>query len=216
MMDYMNDLMANQNKRRNFIDKNNRISGYVTSNHGIIVLLVDISSSMDGLKLKDAQKSLLNFLEKINEFEYAIKLVTFGNVVEHTILGVNKIDLESKIKSLEADGSTPLLEALQRANGFLTNQTNPVIVLVTDGQPTDASENEIIGYATLMKTKDIRMIVIGVGEDVNQNFLKKLASSNSDYHFAKESLELKKIYEEVAETLSLPPSRENERQLQSH
>ena len=50
-------------------------------------------------------------------------------------------------------------------------------------------------------------LTIGIGEDVNSDFLKRLASSLEDYHFAKASFELKRIYKEVASDLLKLPEK---------
>jgi hypothetical protein len=46
-------------------------------------------------------------------------------------------------------------------------------------------------------------IIIGMGSDINDDFLERLASSNEEYHFAKASFELKKIYKKVAAGLAV-------------
>jgi len=81
------------------------------------------------------------------------------------------------------------------------------MVIATDGQPTDTSEEDILEYANPIKKRGVWIITIGIGKDVNEDFLKKLASSPEDYHFAKASFELKNIYKEVANVLALPEKR---------
>lgn len=86
---------------------------------------------------------------------------------------------------------------------LMDGRTSPVMVIATDGQPTDASEEEILEYATPIKWDGIPIITIGIGNDVNEDFLKRLASTNKDYHFAKASFELKEIYKKVASGLAV-------------
>jgi len=86
---------------------------------------------------------------------------------------------------------------------FLKKKISPIMVIATDGQPTDAAEGEILDYTTSIKNR-VRIITIGIGKDISEAFLKKLASSPEDYHFAGASFELVRIYKEVADILALP------------
>jgi molecular chaperone DnaK len=175
-----------------------------------IILLLDVSGSMSGRKIDDAKEALIHFLSNINLSESEVGLISFGDNVQTFNLSRNLKYLRTSIKSFSADGYTPMKEAITSTQEVLKGKTNPVMVIATDGEPTDASKESILNYAALLKNRGIRIIVIGIGDDIDVNFLRRLATSANDYHFAKVSFELKKIYKQVADTLALPPSNKKE------
>lgn len=197
-------------KRKDALERIRRRSAYIAYSKNSIVLLLDISASMYGKKIKDAKEALVHFLKSINLTENEVGLVAFGERIRMSKMSQDHIHLETKINSFGADGGTPIRNAIKTAyEDILKEKTSPVMVIATDGQPTDSSEEELLEYAIPIKRRGVRIITIGIGEDVNDKFLKRLASSREDYHFAKASFELKKIYEKVAEALALPEKRTN-------
>ena len=195
-------------KQREVLERIRERSAYIDYSKYSIVLLLDISGSMAGVKIKDAKEALFHFLRSINLPGNEVGLVAFGERIKTCELSQDRIYLETRIKTFEADGETPMMKAIKAAyENLLKRKANPVMVIATDGQPTDAPEEEILEYATSIKKKGAWIITIGIGKDVNENFLKGLASSSEDYHFAKASFELKKIYKKVADALALPEKR---------
>ncbi len=89
------------------------------------------------------------------------------------------------------------------ANETLFDEINNVslCVIATDGHP-DESQDTILGYACKMKGRGIRIVVIGIGSGIPEDFLRQLASSEDDYFFAKASVELKKIYRKISDGLT--------------
>lgn len=173
-----------------------------------IAILLDISYSMEGEKIEDAKEALIHFLKSVSLGENEVGLVAFGAGIHTCELTQDRVRLETKIKSFNADNETPMMRALRTAfEKILNKKVNPVIVIATDGQPTDALEEEILDYVASIKKNGVWMITIGIGEDVNEDFLKELASSPDDYRFAKASFELKAIYKEVAAKFALPAER---------
>lgn len=169
-----------------------------------IALLLDTSGSMSGEKIEDAKEALVSFLQTVNLAENEVALVTVGEQVTWMSgLTQNNSYLEKEINALEAGGGTPIMQAIKAAHEEVLKKgkAKPVMVFATDGMPTDSSEEEILEYATPIKRGGTRIITIGIGEDVNEEFLKRLASSPEDYHFAKASFELKEIYKKVVSGL---------------
>ena len=194
----MNDIIKMKDKQE-ILERIRRRSGLLPpvenapSFADSIVLLLDISSSMEGRKIVDAKEALINFLNNINLSNYGVGLVTFGDDVYRFSISRDFNHLMKTIKGFSARGSTPMKAAIQSANDLVKNKTNPVMVITTDGEPTDASKDNILNYARTLKRRGVRMIVIGNGLDIDEKFLRNLASYAKDYHFAKESFQLKEI-----------------------
>lgn len=172
-----------------------------------ITLLLDISGSMAGKKIGDAKQAIVEFLRR-NDLEGSeVGLVTFGAAVKTYELNYEPSFLEENIRHLEAGGETPMMRAIGTAYEIMKDKSNRVMVIATDGHPKDAKEGEILEYASSLKRKGLRIITIGIGEDVNKEFLLSLASSREEYHFAAESFELKRIYKKVGDQLFLEDKR---------
>jgi len=201
--------MEIRQKQKEVLERIRKMSAYIECSEYTIVLLLDISGSMSGEKIKDAKEAIIHFLRRTNHTVNEVGLVTFGRLVTPYDFTHDQNRLEAKIKSFEAGGDTPMMKAIMIAfESFLKKKANkPVMIIATDGQPTDAPEEVILEYASSIKGKGVRLITIGIGEDVYENFLKRLASSPEDYHIAKASFELKKIYKEVADMLALPEKK---------
>ncbi len=167
-----------------------------------VALLIDCSGSMEGNKIEDAKRAAIGFVNNFQSSQGKIGLITFpGDVVHY--LDSNFSSIKSKIKDFQAywDG-TPMTEALIEAHKQMLTYEGfeKVIVLVTDGVPNDPNSAE--HEAAEAKRKGMRIITIGVGCDVNKEFLKRIASSSADYHLVDESFELESTFINIATELS--------------
>ena len=178
-----------------------------------VVLILDRSGSMSGKKIIDAQNAAIAFLNFIDEKD-RVALVSYSHTIsagELTYMtSSNKEKLKNDIKSLKATGRTDIYNAIIAAIQILS--ANPrenaplVAILLTDGLhnwPTPLPDSEFIALAEQAKNKDIIIYTIGLGRDVNEPLLKKIASiTNGKYYFAASSSELKAIYEEIGSKLA--------------
>lgn len=195
-------------KQKEVLDSIRKRSVSIAHSKHAIALLLDVSGSMYGMKIEDAKEALIHFLVSISLVENEVGLVAFGDIITTSEMSQNLNYLETKIKNFEASGETPMMRAIKVTyEKLLEKKASPVMVIATDGQPTDTSEEDILEYANPINKRGVWIITIGIGKDVNKDFLKKLASSPADYHFAKASFELKNIYKEVANVLALPEKR---------
>lgn len=173
-----------------------------------ISLLMDTSYSMTGEKIADAKNALHKFIDGIDMNQNEIALVSFGDGVHlKEGFGGNKDNLKAEVDECQPGGATPLLKALEKSHdNFLAGKNKPVIVLATDGVPTDATKEVILEYAQVLKNEnDVWILAVGIGRNVDENFLKDLATS--DYYFYAElSEELCEIYDEIHDILEQLPS----------
>lgn len=185
--------------------KEEKIVGVKTQEAFSLSLLIDTSGSMYGEKINHAKNALISFLNRVNLTKNEVGIIEFGDNVRiiHKLSHNYKILCKS-INKLRADGTTPLLEALILGyeNMLMKSKGAPVFVIATDGHP-DESKEKILEYASKIKEKEVRIITIGIGNDVDNKFLKKLASFDKDYHFAQESFELESIYKTIATGLAI-------------
>lgn len=79
------------------------------------------------------------------------------------------------VKKVEGGGGTGIKQAVELA--FTLGPET--IVLVTDGEPTDASPDEILTrIAELNPDKTVVVHAVGVGEDHDRNFMRAIAEQN--------------------------------------
>jgi len=125
----------------------------------------------------------------------------------------------NSIDSLAAYGGTPMGAGIYIAKEELELRspvnTAPVIILLSDGNPTltswgsvntDAAIQEAVDNATDAKStvingENILIYTIGFGGDANETLLKEIASSPSYYFYAATSEELQSIYNQIAREL---------------
>lgn len=176
------------------------------SNGYNIALLVDVSGSMRGKKIKDAKEAIADFLERINLGRRKVVIIAFGEKITKTKLTKDKNYIIKKLNQLKAKGFTPIMPAMKKAWNVLKKDTKTsLLILATDGGPTAENGHpnkgltaNTLNYGIDLKNKGVRIITIGIGKDAHVDFLKKLSSSRKDYFFASSSDNLKIKYKEVA------------------
>jgi len=172
------------------IQLENLFSSILIEEKNNVALLLDTSSSMQGQKISDAKEVIIKAVRSIPTKHNAINLIFFGASIYAYSLEPNDLlksrdDLINRINQTDADGNTPLLGALKRAWEFLKSRENRIIIIVTDGMPNDALPDVILDYAKSLKDAGCKMNSLGIGKgtEINEDFLRKIASRKEDFHF---------------------------------
>jgi molecular chaperone DnaK len=165
-----------------------------------IFLLIDVSSSMAGPPLQEAQEAARGFLEKCDFSLMQVGLISFSNeVVLQAEATDNPRRVQAAIGRLEADGTTNLSDALRMAGDRLKGSDRlGYVVALTDGYP-DAAEDAIAEAAALRERK-IEVVAIGMG-DADLDYLRKLASTEAGSIFARQG-ELVGAFGHIARVIS--------------
>lgn len=165
-----------------------------------VIIVLDRSGSMSGKKIdqaKEAAKFVLNNLREKDTFN----MVAYDSTVESFRPELQKYDDESRkaalgyIEGLYPGGGTNIDGGLATALGMIQDGSRPTFVLfLTDGLPTQGETNEakIVANAKQRNTHKSRMIVFGVGYDLNSRLLDKLSRENfgqSEYVRPDENIE---------------------------
>jgi uncharacterized protein YegL len=167
-----------------------------------VALVMDCSGSMYGANIDNAKKAARGFAERtLQSPNRQIAVVAFpGGVKTTPTADVGR--LSYAIDALSPIGSTPMDEGLYEARNLLRPRAGVqrVFVVMTDGHPDDPD-------ATLKQIHDMRasgarIITVGVGDQVQRDFLASLASGPNDFHFCNESLELEGTFINLATELS--------------
>lgn len=186
-----------------------------------VTVAIDLSGSMnnDGgtpsQPITDALQAASQFVDTLKEDDQ-VAVVTFAskayvvselngyhNKVAETILGL-------QIDPAEESGFTNTIDALRMAQGELNSDrhnTNArrVLVLLTDGLPTIEGDEDVVSIAEKtasdLSENDIEIYAIGLGHDVDQQFVRNIASDRSNVYFAPTGADLDNIYKEITSSL---------------
>lgn len=146
------------------------------------ILLLDNSGSMSGAPLREAKKACYALIDKIIDLSvHRLGLITFESYSKLLYpIGNDKNVLHEKIKSIVDAGGTNMLPAFRDAEKALNGSPNSkVIIMVSDGDPFDPDET--LSKARKLEKKGVKIIAIGVGNNINKNFLRDLAGSGLYY-----------------------------------
>ena len=171
------------------------------------ILVVDISGSMRGRPLQDAQEAANAFLDLLNLGNDQVGLVSFNATATlQAELTNDDADLRPVLNGLIAGGNTDIAEAMQVALVELQSSRadadhQPTIILLSDGRQTVSGDP--IAAAFSAKAAGVKVITVGLGS-ADEQTLKAMASTASDYYYTPTSTELADIYEQISVTVGCP------------
>lgn len=156
-----------------------------------VVLLLDVSGSMDGDKINNLYDATVKMIETFTdegkkEIPYKIAIITFGASVEyHTPYTDATKDFANNLRPFYADGMTPLGTALRMAKDLIEdkNETKtkwyrPAVVLVSDGYPNDSWQGSLNDFVSTGRTARCQRLSVGIGNDADFNMLRDFASED--------------------------------------
>jgi molecular chaperone DnaK len=165
-----------------------------------VYLLIDVSSSMAGPPLEEAQAAARAFLERCDFTTTEVGLIAFSDEVTlqaEATANVRKV--QAAIARLEGEGTTNLTDALELARQHLmVRDRTRYIVLLTDGYP-DAAESAL-AEAKLARDQGVEIVAIGTGE-ADRDYLRRLASTEEGSIFARQG-ELVQTFGHIARVIS--------------
>ena len=142
-------LIINNEDAESKIDYQN--AGVVETDFGTdprdVVLVLDVSGSMDGTPLSETKKAAVKFVETVLEQSgnTRISLVTYSGTASLVMQAENSIPrLRSAVNSLASGGNTNLHAALEQAQSVLDGQRadTKMIVVMSDGLPNEGPSEE--------------------------------------------------------------------------
>jgi Ca-activated chloride channel family protein len=168
-----------------------------------MVMVLDTSGSMRGVKMDQAKKALqycLNSLgpkDRFGMMNFATTVNKYtGNLVDAS---AEQVEHARKwVDKLEATGGTAINDALAAALAMRTSDPGRTftIIFFTDGCPTvgETDPDKILKNVAAKNTANTRIFTFGVGDDVNATMLDQLADQTravSTYVRPAEDIEVK-------------------------
>ena len=143
---------------------------------GMVYLVVDCSGSMEGHKISQVKRGILDFAQDAIEKDYLVGLIKFDSSATHICEPKSDIgNLGTHLDKINANGSTNMAAAISMAHEHLEDtKYTRVMVIATDGRP-DKTQSALQAGETA-KNDGIDIITIGT-DDADLAFLKKLATS---------------------------------------
>lgn len=179
-----------------------------------VMLVLDRSGSMSGQPIQDAKAAAKSFVDRMDLSMDQVGLVSFATsaTLDQTLTQMAG-PVRTAIDGLSADGTTNIADSLTLAQGELASgrhraANQPVLILMSDGRPNVGSDpsGAARAAATAAKAAGTRIFAIGLGNDIDPNLMRDLASSPSDYFFAPDSSQLDAIYQQIAGAIGGSPA----------
>ena len=188
-----------------------------------IALVIDRSGSMSSLgdnppqPLTDVKNAAISFVNQLTKNDKAA-VVSFSNEASTPIDSMLTSDMASVISSINnisisATGTqqTNIADGILKARDELNSirhkdNADKVMITLTDGLATRPEkkgderypESQALAVARDSKIDNINMFTIGLGKDINAEFLRAVASTSDDFYLAPTTKELGSIYEHIA------------------
>ena len=159
-----------------------------------VMLLLDTSASMSDEPIEELREGLKQFLRETSDDETAsmsveLEIITFGDTVDIVAPFAPVNTVNDNPPHLEADGTTPLGEALTLATRELKERRRlykskgissykPWVILMTDGGPNDDWEDPAKAMRTLGEQRKLQYIGIGIGPKADFDTLREIVPAH--------------------------------------
>jgi uncharacterized protein YegL len=157
-----------------------------------VVLVIDVSGSMEGTKLEQAKSSAETFVSWLSS-EDKFNIVAFGSTVWSwqsspvSASNSNKDQGKAFIAGLKVAGSTnindALLTAIASQNSGYSDNYLPIIVFLTDGQATAGVTNSVEIRTNVLNANENRISIfcLGFGYSLDYELLRSIAAENNGF-----------------------------------
>jgi Ca-activated chloride channel family protein len=171
-----------------------------------LVMLLDVSGSMEGDKLENARRAAIQFVEQMGDRDF-LTLITFSDrpeiLAEHEQAGASRGKVIELLSGLEAQSGTALYDAIAAGAAAITRtnapQTSNAMVLLTDGVDTSSFsfsfDQELIDLAAANGTI---VCTIAYGDDADEELLSELAIKTNGLFYRGDEANIAAIYEELS------------------
>lgn len=143
-----------------------------------LILIVDKSSSMEGRKMELARLAAIGAVNNLKPIDQ-VGVLMFDNTFEWALpvrKAEDKTFINRQIAGIRPDGGTQIAPALTEAYTRMkpVEAASRHIVLLTDGISEEGNSFTIAAQA---KNDKITISTVGIGQDVNKQYLEKVAAA---------------------------------------
>ncbi|MBL7198795.1 MAG: VWA domain-containing protein [Anaerolineae bacterium] len=179
---------------------------WYTKRHTNVYLVVDVSGSMEGSKLSNAQEALRVFMDQVKGDSERVGLVSFATnateVVPLDELTRSRAQIVRAVEKLEAYGDTALLDAValayQELQALEDAERINAIVVMTDGRENNSqvSLDRLTHYIRESNEIGVPVVIfaIGYGSDADTGVLRSLAESSGGQYYTGDLDTIRRLY----------------------
>lgn len=162
-----------------------------------LILLIDVSYSMEGNKMAQAKAGAIACLDLLGEKDY-VGVITFSddvNVVVPLMPAKNKSRIMRSVSTIDVQGGTSMLPGLKKCEEILGNAQFEFknVITLSDGLPFE-KETELRNEVIRMAAKNISCSFINIANPSGSALLTKLSVfGNGTYYFAQSASSIVKV-----------------------
>jgi Ca-activated chloride channel family protein len=179
---------------------------WYTKRHTNVYLVVDVSGSMEGSKLSNAQEALRVFMDQVKGDSERVGLVSFASDASEVVpldeLTRSRAQIVRAVEKLEAYGDTALLDAValayQELQALEDAERINAIVVMTDGRENNSqvSLDRLTYYIRESNEIGVPVVIfaIGYGSDADTGVLRSLAESSGGQYYTGDLDTIRRLY----------------------
>jgi Ca-activated chloride channel family protein len=174
-----------------------------------LVIVFDVSGSMEGKKIATARESLVQFIKLLDDRD-RLQIILFSDelttLTELSPLGEKREDILRRVSGIIEGGDTRLYDAIQLAYGELETKGDPnhirAIVALTDGD--DTASNMSLGQLTAeigAKSESgdaTKVFTIAFGNDADREVMQQIAETTGAKQYDSDPETIRDVYGEIA------------------
>ncbi|RMH00658.1 MAG: VWA domain-containing protein [Chloroflexi bacterium] len=187
----------------------------ITKRKATVLIVLDVSGSMQGDKIKTAREATVEFLQRLDPDD-KVGLIIFSDTVnplqKPARVGNIVEELSQRVSGLLADGNTALYEAVCEATTIMEQQRKADeangesrlygIILLSDGEDTAGTITENQMFATCLpdnaEADGFKIFPIAFGEEADQNLLERIANVTGGRLFTADPDSISRIYRSIS------------------
>ncbi|MGZ9235841.1 MAG: extracellular solute-binding protein [Anaerolineales bacterium] len=175
-----------------------------------LIVVMDISGSMEGEKITTARSSLLQFVQKLDDRD-RLRIDLFSTDISTltplTPIGEKRQQVLDSVSGIFEQGNTSLYDATIRAYQDLQAEGDQkhirAIVVLSDGQDTAsaATTQDVIDLITATESEGgnaIKVFTIAFGDDADKIVLEAIANPSGGRQYDSSPENIQRIYDEIA------------------
>ena len=153
-----------------------------------ISFVLDVSGSMAGDKLAQAQRALqfcvanLNPEDRFEVIRFSTEAQGLFGKLQQASAGA-KVQAKQFINDFRAIGGTNIQDALSMALANSKGERPHSVIFLTDGKPTIGERNEsaLLGQVSQKVSQHTRIFTFGIGHEINTHLLDKITEQTGAY-----------------------------------
>jgi Ca-activated chloride channel family protein len=175
-----------------------------------LVVLLDVSGSMQGDKITSARKSLLQFVDLLGDRD-RLEVIIFSSdittLTDLTLLGPKRQSVKTHISGIIEGGNTRLYDAVAQGYQELQQKGDPshirAMAVLTDGQDTQSSLtlDDLVARINASSQEGgtaIKLFTIAYGSDADKTVLTSIADPSGGKEYDSTPENINKVYQDIA------------------